>query len=119
MEEDVEAINGLKHLLDFYLLEPTFFSETKFRRTCARKIWSGNLLREPAKFADANDEVTERDTSTKFFARREIFAAKIVRDEKKKPRGTICQVADSLMPQRWCRGVSAKTIALLSPTFRQ
>jgi hypothetical protein len=26
MEEDVEAINGLKHLLDFYLLEPTLFS---------------------------------------------------------------------------------------------
>jgi hypothetical protein len=81
------------------------------------KIWSGNLLREPAKFADSNDEVTERDTSTKFFARREIFAAKIVRDEKKKPRGTICQVAESLMPQRWCRGVSEKRFALASPNF--
>jgi hypothetical protein len=38
---------------------------------------------KPAKFADANDEVTERDTSTKFFARREIFSAKIVRVEKR------------------------------------
>jgi hypothetical protein len=29
IEEDVEAINGLKHLLDFYSLEPTFFQGTE------------------------------------------------------------------------------------------
>jgi len=101
------------------LLEPTLFSETEV----SENLCSENLERKPAprtaKFADANDEVTERDTSTKFFARREIFAAKIVRDEKKKPRGTICQVADSLMPQRWCRGVNAKRFALASSKFRQ
>lgn len=28
MEEDVEAINGLKHLLIFYLPKPFFFRET-------------------------------------------------------------------------------------------
>ena len=83
MEEDVEAINGLKHLLDFYLLEPTLFSETEV----SENLCTENLERKPAprtaKFADENDEVTERDTSTKFFARREIFTTKIVRDEKR------------------------------------
>jgi len=83
MEEDVEAINGLKHLLDFYLLEPTFFPETVVSENLRTENLSGNLLREPAKFADANDELTERDTSTKFFARREIFSAKIVWCEKR------------------------------------
>jgi hypothetical protein len=66
MEEDVEAINGLKHLLISTCQSRSFSGDRE----------AGKLLHEPAKFADANDEVTERDTSTKFFARREIFAAK-------------------------------------------
>jgi hypothetical protein len=44
MEEDVEAINGLKHLLDFYLLEPTFFPET----VVSENLSTENLERKAA-----------------------------------------------------------------------
>ena len=84
MEDDVEAINGLKHLLNFYLPEPIIFRRPVLRKICfLGEPGAGNLLSELAMFADANDEVTERDTSTNIFARREIFAAKIVRGEKR------------------------------------
>jgi hypothetical protein len=71
MDEDMEAIYGLKHLPISTCLSRSFSGDRIYGEPVG-----GKLLPEPAKCADANDEVTERDTSTKLFSRREIFTAK-------------------------------------------
>jgi hypothetical protein len=99
-----EAINGLKHPLNSILPEPIFFTEAEGREAVPR-----------TKFLPTrNDEATERDTSTKFFFGREIFAAKIRALKKKKLREKFCQVADSLMQQRWCK-IAGRRKDLQSP----
>ena len=67
MGEEMDAIKWSKTTAEIYWTQVALF----------RRPRSGKALRQLAKCADVNNEVTERDTSTNLFVEREIFATKI------------------------------------------